>query len=157
MTGRRIVVRTNDPAETRAAGRAIGHSLPRSFALSLEGPLGSGKTVLAAGVCEGLGVEGPVTSPTFTLQNEYVGADGRRVLHVDCFRLHGPAEFEDLGVFDRLQGEAVLLVEWGDRAGAALPSDTVRVELVPGSEMERSIIIHLPDGVEMAGFPEEPR
>jgi tRNA threonylcarbamoyladenosine biosynthesis protein TsaE len=149
MSARRIVVHTTDPAETRAAGRAIGRSLGAGFALSLEGPLGAGKTVLAAGVCEGLGVRDPVTSPTFTLQNEYRGRGGRRVVHVDCFRLHGPGELEDLGVLDRLEDDDVLLVEWGDRALAALPAGAIRVELVPGKECERSIVIHLPEGVRL--------
>lgn len=155
MSDRRIVVRTVDPAETRAAGRAIGRSLPDGFALSLEGPLGSGKTVLASGVCEGLGVEGPVTSPTFTLQNEYRGRDGRLVVHVDCFRLHGPAELEDLGVLDRLEDDSVLLVEWGDRAREALPPGAIRVEMVPGEESERSIVIHLPEGIRLAAPGED--
>jgi tRNA threonylcarbamoyladenosine biosynthesis protein TsaE len=149
MSGRRIVVRTADPAGTRAAGRAIGRSLGWGFALSLEGPLGAGKTVLAAGVCEGLGVRDPVTSPTFTLQNEYRGRGGRRVVHVDCFRLQGPGELEDLGVLDRLEDGDVLLVEWGDRALAALPPGAIRVELVPGPETERRIVIHLPEGVRL--------
>jgi tRNA threonylcarbamoyladenosine biosynthesis protein TsaE len=152
MSGRRIVVRTADPAETRAAGRAIGRSLPAGFALSLEGPLGAGKTVLASGVCEGLGVEGPVTSPTFTLQNEYRARGGRLVVHVDCFRLGGPDELEDLGVMDRLEEDSVLLVEWGDRARAALPPDAIRVELQPGPENERRIVIHLPDGVRLGAL-----
>lgn len=156
MSGRRIVVRTTDPAETRAAGRAIGRSLRGGFALSLEGPLGSGKTVLASGVCEGLGVEDPVTSPTFTLQNEYRGRDGRLVVHVDCFRLSGPAELEDLGVLDRLEDDSVLLVEWGDRAREALPPGAIRVELTPGEDTERRIVIHLPDGVRLDALGETP-
>jgi tRNA threonylcarbamoyladenosine biosynthesis protein TsaE len=155
MSDRRIVVRTTDPAETRAAGRAIGRSLGGGFALSLEGPLGAGKTVLAAGVCEGLGVEGPVTSPTFTLQNEYHGRGGRRVVHVDCFRLGGPGELEDLGVLDRLEDDSVLLVEWGDRALQALPPGAIRVELLPGEETEREIVIHLPDGVRLAALGDD--
>lgn len=152
MSARRLVVQTVDPAETRAAGRAIGRSLRDGFTLSLEGPLGSGKTVLASGVCEGLGVEGPVTSPTFTLQNEYRGRDGRLVVHVDCFRLQGPAELEDLGVLDRLEDDSVLLVEWGDRAREALPPGAIRVELVPGEDSERRIVIWVPEGVALGAL-----
>jgi len=149
MTGRRLVVHTAGPEETRAVGRALARGLPDAFVLSLEGPLGSGKTVLAAGLCEALGVEGPVTSPTYTLQNEYVGRGGRRVIHVDCFRLGGPGEFEDLGVFDRVGEDTVLIVEWGERALAALPRETLRVELVPEGETGRRIEIRIPGGVEI--------
>ena len=153
MSGTRaLVVRTSSPEETRAVGRALGKSLHGGATLSLEGPLGSGKTVLAGGVCEALGVEGPVTSPTFTLQNEYTGAGGRRVIHMDCFRLHGAEEFEDLGVEDRLDDDTLLLVEWGERAAAALGPDTIRIRLEPGPGDERSIVIDVPDGVELTGL-----
>jgi tRNA threonylcarbamoyladenosine biosynthesis protein TsaE len=159
MTAPRIVVRTGAAEETAAVGRAIGRSIPGAFALSLEGPLGSGKTVLAAGVCDALGVDAAVTSPTYTLHHEYTGRGGRRVVHVDCFRLGGPGEYEDLGIADRMEDDTVLLVEWGDRVAAALPEGTVRVELVPEDGDARRIAIHLPDGVELAGIgpaPEEP-
>jgi tRNA threonylcarbamoyladenosine biosynthesis protein TsaE len=144
---RRIVVRSRGPEETRAIGAAIGRSLSGAAVLSLEGPLGAGKTLLAAGVCEALGVDVPITSPTFTLENEYRARDGRRILHVDCFRLTGPRELEDLGTFDRVDNDTVLLVEWGDRALAALPEDAVRVRLDPEGENGRRISIQLPEGV----------
>ena len=153
MSGTRaLVVRTSSPEETRAVGRALGKSLGGGATLSLEGPLGAGKTVLAGGVCEALGVEGPVTSPTFTLQNEYTGAGGRRVIHMDCFRLHSAEEFEDLGVEDRLDDDTLLLVEWGERAAAALGPDTIRIRLEPGEGDERRIVIDVPEGVELAGL-----
>jgi tRNA threonylcarbamoyladenosine biosynthesis protein TsaE len=146
------VVRTSGPEETRACGLALGRSLPGHVTLSLEGPLGSGKTVLAGGVCEAVGVEGPITSPTFTLLNEYEGRSGRRVIHVDCFRLSGAAEFLDLGVDDRLTDDALLLVEWGDRVTEALPADTIRIRLEPGDEDERRIVILGPEGVDLAAL-----
>ena len=153
MSGpRALVVRTSSPAETRAVGRALGRSLRGGATLSLEGPLGSGKTVLAGGVCEALGVEGPVTSPTFTLQNEYTGAGGRGVINMDCFRLHSAEEFEDLGVEDRFDDDTLLLVEWGERAAAALRPDTIRIRLEPGAGDERRIVIDVPDGVELTGL-----
>jgi tRNA threonylcarbamoyladenosine biosynthesis protein TsaE len=149
---RRIVVLSRGPAETRAVGRAIGRSLGRSGTVSLEGPLGAGKTLLAAGVCEALGVAVPVTSPTFALEHEYRGGNGRRVIHVDCFRLTGPRELEELGTFDRLDEDTVLLVEWGDRVLAVLPDQTMRVHLGPEGESERRICIDVPGGVELRDF-----
>lgn len=150
MTGTRsLVVRTAGPEETRAVGRALGRTLRGRVTLSLEGPLGSGKTVLASGVCDAVGVEGPVTSPTFTLQNEYEGREGRRVVHMDCFRLGGAEEFEDLGVEDRLAEDAILLVEWGDRVAAALPPETIRIELETVDAEERRIRIRVPPSADL--------
>ena len=155
---RRIVVKSLGPQETRDVGRAIGRSLGLTSVVSLEGELGAGKTLLASGLCEALGVDVPVTSPTFTLENEYRGQGGRRVIHVDCFRLTGPRELEELGTFDRLDDDTVLLVEWGDRVLAALPDDALRVRLDPEGETGRRISICVPGGVELPGFEpaEEP-
>ena len=151
-SSRSLVVRTSGPQETRAVGQALGRSLCGRVTLSLEGPLGSGKTVLAAGLCEAIGVAEPVTSPTFTLQNEYEGRNGRRVIHMDCFRLSGPEEFADLAVEDRLEDDTVLLVVWGERAVAALSPDTIRIRIEPGRGDERRIVIELPEGVVLAGL-----
>jgi tRNA threonylcarbamoyladenosine biosynthesis protein TsaE len=149
---RRIVVSSGGPAETRAVGRAIGRALGRGAVVSLEGPLGAGKTLLAAGVCESLGVSVPVTSPTFALEHEYRTREGRRVIHVDCFRLSGPRELEELGTFDRVDEDTLLLVEWGDRALAALPERTLRVRLDPESESGRRISIDVPESIDLADF-----
>ena len=147
---RTLVVHTESPEQTRAVGVALGRTLADQVALSLEGPLGSGKTVLVQGICEGLGVTEPVTSPTYTLQNEYAAEDGRRVVHVDCFRLRGPSELEDLAVFEGDGDDAVVLVEWGDRVLEALPADVIRIRLTPEAETERRIGIDVPPGVSLS-------
>jgi len=156
--GRALVVHTDGPDETRAVGVAFARSLPPGATLSLEGPLGAGKTVLVRGLCQGLGVTDDVTSPTYTLVNEYATTAGGTVFHVDCFRLGGAGELEDLGLEDRRDGTSVLVVEWGDRALAALPPDTIRVSLAPepgGDESRRRIAVRLPEGVEVAGLTGE--
>ncbi|GJM44408.1 MAG: hypothetical protein DHS20C21_12500 [Gemmatimonadota bacterium] len=151
---RSIVVHTNGPEETQAVGAAFAKSLTGGATLSLEGPLGAGKTVLVRGLCDGLGVTDAVTSPTYTLENEYATDRGTRVIHVDCFRLGGPGELEDLGIDDRRDAATVVVVEWGDRALAALPGDTIRVTLTPdpGEESRRRIAILVPAGVEIPGL-----
>jgi tRNA threonylcarbamoyladenosine biosynthesis protein TsaE len=151
MTGRyrAVIVKTRGPDETRAVGAAIGRSLAPGMAVSLEGPLGSGKTVLAQGICTGLGVEDPVTSPTYTLRHDHVGRDERPVIHLDCFRLAGAAELEELAIDECLDEGAVLLVEWGERALAALPLATIRIRLETTNGSERQLVLHLPPGVEL--------
>ena len=147
---RAVIVKTRSPDETRAVGAAIGRSLGPGMAVSLEGPLGSGKTVLAQGICAGLGVEDPVTSPTYTLRHDHVGRDGRPVIHLDCFRLTGAAELEELAIEECLDEGAVLLVEWGERALAALPLATIRVRLETTNGSGRRLVLHLPPGMEFA-------
>jgi len=148
--GRSLVIRTASERETQAVGVAFARALAPGFTISLEGPLGAGKTVFVRGLCEGLGVAGPITSPTYTLQNEYEAEGGVRVIHLDCFRLGSAADLEDLGVEDRRDPETAVVAEWGDRVLAALPPETIRVAIgldPEGSESGRRIVVALPEGV----------
>ena len=142
-----LVVETTSPEETRAVGAALARSFAGAARFSLEGDLGSGKTVLARGICEGLGVEEPVTSPTYTLRHDYVASDGRPVLHVDCFRLKNASEVGALALEE--SDDAVVLVEWGDRIRDELPADTVRVSIQTIDESTRRIRIEAPPGWEL--------
>ena len=142
-----LVVETNNPEETRAVGAALARSFAGAARFSLEGDLGSGKTVLARGICEGLGVEEPVTSPTYTLRHDYVASDGRPVLHVDCFRLKNASEVGALALEE--SDDAVVIVEWGDRIRDELPADTVRVSIQTIDESRRRIRIEAPPGWEL--------
>ncbi len=118
---------STSPEQTVAIGRRLGGALGCGAVVSLEGPLGAGKTTLVKGLAEALGVEDPVTSPSFTLVCSY---SGRRDLHhVDLYRLEALAEIEDLGLAELMGGEAVTVVEWGDKARSLLPDDAVRVRV----------------------------
>ena len=149
MSGRAIVVKTNSAEETRAVGAALARALPPGSCVSLEGPLGAGKTEFVRGFCAGLDVADVVTSPTYTLSNEYETGRGHRVLHVDAFRLAGSGELLDLDLDHRRDPKGYLLVEWGERAADALPPDRARVTLAtdPAEEGVRRIAFELPDGV----------
>jgi len=142
---RALAVETSSEEETRAVGAALARSFSGAARFSLEGDLGAGKTVLARGICEGLGVEEPVTSPTYTLRHDYVAGDGRPVLHVDCFRLKESSEVQPLAL-DEAEEDAVVLIEWGDRVRDELPSDTVRVSIQLIDEKRRRIRIEVPPG-----------
>jgi len=105
---------------TQRFGATLAACLTAGDLVVLEGDLGAGKTFLVRSVARGLGVpaETAITSPTFTLVNEYVAA--LPLLHSDLYRLGGAGELVELGLTDRIGRDAVTLVEWGDRFSAAL-------------------------------------
>jgi tRNA threonylcarbamoyladenosine biosynthesis protein TsaE len=148
---RQAVVESASVADTLAIGRAFGGSLggiPGRVIVSLEGDLGAGKTLLARGIGEGLGVEDAVTSPTYVIRHDYETFDGRAVYHVDAFRLEGSLELEPLVLEDAGRDGAIVLLEWGDRVLAALPrAETIRVKIASTGETTRTIRFEYPEGV----------
>ncbi len=124
---------THSQAQTQGLGRRLARLLRGGEVLGLEGDLGTGKTSLVQGIAWGLGVEGPVTSPTFTLIQEYPIRQGpvRRLYHVDLYRLERPVE-EVLGIgLDEILGApgTVTAIEWAERIEVLLPEDRVWVHL----------------------------
>ena len=112
---------------TRELGRRIGECLGDGAVVLLAGAMGAGKTMLAQGLCHGLGVEEWANSPTFTLINEY---DGRvRVYHCDFYRLTDEAELSTLALDEVLYGKGVALIEWPEIAESWVPHGAVRVSL----------------------------
>ena len=118
-----------------ALGRAVGERTGRGMCVILAGPLGAGKTTLVRGLCEGLGVDESVVSPTFILYEEFAGR--RPVVHIDLYRLEHEREIEDLGVFEMIGGEAVILAEWGERSPALTADADMIVEISPAGESVR--------------------
>jgi len=117
-----------------AWGTAFGRTLAAPLVIAISGDLGAGKTTLVQAICAGYGVLDPVTSPTFSLVHQYRGGPAP-VFHLDLYRIGGPADLTNLGWDELLDANAVVLVEWPERAGAALPPDAVRLALahVPGA------------------------
>lgn len=135
-----LVLDSPTAAETHRLGVVLGRCLPAGCLVLLAGPLGAGKTTLAQGIAEGLGVSARVISPSFTLVREYAGA-GRDLVHMDFYRLEGEAEVRDLAVDDYLEGDAVIVVEWPERAPGLAADEmlSVRIELVAaGRELHAS-------------------
>jgi tRNA threonylcarbamoyladenosine biosynthesis protein TsaE len=124
--------------ELRAIGRRLADELPTgAVTLGLVGPLGAGKTTLAQGIGEGLGVPG-VTSPSYNLLHvETTGS--RPFAHVDAWRLERPEDYDGLLIDDTVPTGAVLVVEWADRVAAALPEDTLWLMLEPTLEGGRRL------------------
>ncbi len=115
------------PEEMMALGREISVLLQKSTVISLEGPLGAGKTQLSKGMTAALGCNDEASSPSFTLVHEYAG--GRLPLHhFDFYRLKDSQELLDIGYDDSL-GNGAIVVEWGDKFPEALPAGAVRVRI----------------------------
>ena len=129
---------TNSEIETEALGRSLAAQLRPGDVLLLRGELGAGKTVFARGVARGLGVEGPVSSPTFTL---LICHEGRVPFHhFDLYRLAGEDDFFAAGLEDSVVGESVTLMEWPERCPEALPACHLKIGIAYGaSECERRI------------------
>ncbi|MFA4886136.1 MAG: tRNA (adenosine(37)-N6)-threonylcarbamoyltransferase complex ATPase subunit type 1 TsaE [Desulfotomaculaceae bacterium] len=121
------VFRTSSAAETAGFSEKIGSFLDSGDVICLYGDLGAGKTIFAQGVARGLGIEDPVTSPTFTLINEYQGR--LPLYHMDVFRLCSPLEMEDLGYEEYFYGNGVSLVEWADIVHQILPQDRLDITI----------------------------
>lgn len=122
-----MLLKSRSAGWTRCLGRALGRLLGPGDFVALVGPLGSGKTCFAQGVLAGLGVTGPVRSPTFTLVHRHQGR--LTVHHVDAYRLNGGADLEDLGCEEFFHGPGVVVLEWADRVISCLPPAHLRVEL----------------------------
>ena len=133
--------RTHSPEETFALGQRFAATLKPGDVVALAGDLGSGKTQFIRGVCAGLGVAGRVTSPTFTLMNEYPVPWGT-VVHVDVFRIVSHAEAAALGIAEYYNDRCICLIEWSDRITDLLPARRVEIVLAHGpGETEREISI----------------
>ena len=128
-----IEIATANPSETLALGRHLAGLLRAGDVVLLSGRLGAGKTVFAAGVGEGLGVEEQMTSPSFVLARVHEGFFP--VVHADVYRLGTSAEFEDLDLPEQAR-DGVLLIEWGDVVAYGVPEDhlVVRIDITGDSD-----------------------
>jgi tRNA threonylcarbamoyladenosine biosynthesis protein TsaE len=120
-------VTTTSAEATRALGARLAAALPADATLALHGDLGVGKTTLVQGLAQGLGITGPVTSPTFNILHLYHGS--RTLVHLDAYRLEGAHQVNELMLDDFLASPYCLAVEWPDRIAAWLPADALHLVL----------------------------
>ncbi len=109
-----LCLKTASQPQTVALGRVLGGLLAPGDVLVLTGDLGAGKTQFTKGIAAGMGVQGDVTSPTFTIEMVYEGTS-MPLYHFDLYRLDDPDELEDTGLFDVLDADGVCVIEWGEQ------------------------------------------
>ena len=131
---------SHSPEDTEHIGEELGRTLSPGSVVAYIGGLGMGKTAFTRGLARGLGCTGRVTSPTFTIVNEYSGTVP--LFHFDMYRLDSSDDLFDIGWEDYLTRGGVCAVEWSERVTDALPEDTLWVDIARGSgENDRIITI----------------
>ncbi len=116
---------THSVEATQTLARQLAAALPPGAVIALHGDLGSGKTCFATGIARALEIPDAITSPTFTMINEYQGR--LPLCHMDLYRIHDPDELFTLGLDDYFDSDGITLIEWAERAGDLLPETTTHV------------------------------
>ena len=142
MSLRSFQLTTDQMSATQALGATLGQHVPAGTVITLTGDLGSGKTTFVQGLAQGLQVSSEyyVTSPSYTLINEYPGR--HRLYHIDLYRLTDPVEIEDIGIFDILYGEGVVAIEWAERLPANWLSSYLHIHFDVIGEASRCITLN---------------
>jgi tRNA threonylcarbamoyladenosine biosynthesis protein TsaE len=137
-----LILISKKPMETLQIGRVLGAGLKRGDCVALKGELGAGKTCLTQGIASGLGVPDGyvVSSPTFTLINEYPGKE-IALFHLDIYRLNGPADLEEIGYREYLTKGGVVVIEWAEKVLGSIPKEALWVTLSYIDENVRKIEI----------------
>jgi len=133
-----VQVVTHGVEQTVTMGQLLGQLVQAGSCIVLDGDLGAGKTQLTKGIASGLGVGDLVTSPTFTIMNEY--RSGRLPLfHLDLYRLDTAGQLADIGFDDLFDGSSVVVIEWGGRFPEMLPDDMLRLTFSLASSADRIV------------------
>ena len=144
---------TNSPEETWELGRELGSRAVPGQVYCLDGNLGVGKTVFTQGFACGLGIEGPVNSPTFTILQQY--DDGRMPLyHFDVYRIGDVSEMDEIGYEDCFYGDGVCLIEWSQLIPEILPEHVIRIRIEKDLEQDFSYRRITVEGLEETGGTE---
>ncbi|HZK28855.1 MAG TPA: tRNA (adenosine(37)-N6)-threonylcarbamoyltransferase complex ATPase subunit type 1 TsaE [Clostridia bacterium] len=133
---------TSSPEQTYEMGRELALSLRAGDVVILTGSLGAGKTCLVRGIAAGLGVKGHLSSPTFTILHPHEPGDkiGPPLHHFDVYRLPGADDFVRNGFDELVAGDAISLIEWGDRVREALPEDLLEIVITYGEHADERIL-----------------
>lgn len=139
-------IETNSPEDTLEQARLIGSKLHAGDVVLLKGGLGAGKTQFTKGLAKGMGFEGTVTSPTFTLMQVYPGQIP--LYHFDLYRLRSSSELAGIGFDEYIGSDGVAVVEWPDLFPADMPADCLLIDIEIGESPERRNFLIQPRGKE---------
>lgn len=139
MESRRIFISKSEE-DTLDFAEKMGKLIDTSIIILLSGELGAGKTLFARGLCSGLGIAEDVSSPTYTLINEYEGGD-LPVLHMDLYRIDTEEELYNLGFEEYIDRNGLIIIEWPDLAYDMLPHDFIYVKILKKADKQRKIIL----------------
>ena len=134
-----MIYYTNSDKETEAIGEQFGRTVADGTVVAMYGDLGAGKTAFVRGMARGMGIDERVSSPTFTIVNEYLG--DRTLIHFDMYRLGSADELFDIGWEDYLARGAVCAVEWSENVEEAFYGDEIRLTSEKTSDTSRKITI----------------
>jgi tRNA threonylcarbamoyladenosine biosynthesis protein TsaE len=130
-----------DKSHLPAAARQLLKHAGRNKILAFYGSMGAGKTTIIKAVCETLGTEDIVSSPTFTLVNEYRTRSGETLFHIDFYRIRKLEEVYDFGIEEYLTGDSYCFMEWPELAEEILPPETLRIRITVGENEKRVLAI----------------
>jgi len=132
---------SNSPDETIALGKKIAETLHAGSVAAVTGTLGSGKTCLTKGIALGLGIAENITSPTYTIINEYQRDNSPTLYHIDAYRLNCDKDFEDIGGVDIVNSDGISIIEWSERLPNSIPENSIFITIEIKDEFSRIIKI----------------
>jgi len=137
---------SSSPEETISFGIQLSAFLEKGCIAALKGVLGSGKTCLIKGLAKGLCIEEEITSPSYTIVNEYQGILKNRekvtVYHIDAYRLCGNEDFSAIGGEEIVFGNAISLIEWSERIPSFIPDNSLKIDIFINDDEKRRIDVH---------------
>jgi len=130
---------SSSPEVTESIGINFANKVSKGDIIRVNGDLGAGKTTFIKGILKGFGYKGNVSSPTYTLINEYDSI--YKVIHIDCYRENSINRWMDIGIIDYLNAENVVIIEWAEYIDSILPENTISIDISHVSELKRKIQI----------------
>ncbi len=130
---KKLIITTKNEQQTTDLAKIISHNIPHGQTIALNGELAAGKSVFSAAVLREKGVAGKITSPTYTIINEYPAQNGT-AYHMDAYRLTGSDELDFIGYYDAIDEGIVILIEWAEIIEDALPKNVLTINITKGGE-----------------------
>ena len=133
-------IKINDLEHIREAARQFIDAIGTEHVFAFYGSMGAGKTTFIKAICEELGVDDVVTSPTFAIVNEYTAADGTPIYHFDFYRIKKLEEVYDMGYEDYFYGNGLCFIEWPEMMEELLPDGATKVQIAENPDSTRTVI-----------------